>query len=280
MKLHSSPFTNRALTHPVLIAALAAALTNSAQATDRLFTYSYEPETMPEGAMEFEQWVTLRTQRSKKVGQENFNRWDLREELEYGVTDNYTVSLYLNTESQSFRNSDGENESEFSFKGFSLENKVMVLNPAEHAVGLSLYLEPTFAGDEAELEQKLILGQRHGDWKWAVNLSHATEWEDNLRESEAELEGTIGIGRFLNSRWAVGLELRSLTKIPHYEEVETTSLHLGPVISYRQDKWWAALTVLPQIWGRDYDNAGDGHSNLDLAHNERVNIRFILGVDL
>ncbi len=273
--------TRRVLTLGLAGAAfVVASQPRTVSATDRLFTYSYEPETMPEGAMEFEQWLTLRTQRAKNVGQENFNRWDIREELEYGVTDNYTVALYLNTESQSFRDSLGENQSEFSFKGFSFENKLMVLNPAENPVGLSLYLEPTFAGDEAELEQKIILGQRHGDWKWAVNLSHATEWEDNLRSSEGEFEGTIGVGRFLNSRWALGMEFRSLTKMPHYEEVETTSLFLGPVVSYRQEKWWAALTVLPQIWGRDYDNAGDGHSNLDLAHNERLHFRFILGVDL
>jgi hypothetical protein len=58
-----------------------------ASANERDFTYSYEPETMPTGAMEFEQWVTLRTQRTRIVWQENFNLWKIREELEYGVTD-------------------------------------------------------------------------------------------------------------------------------------------------------------------------------------------------
>ena len=91
-----------------------------ATATERLFTYSYEPETMPEGAMEFEQWVTLRTQRTKKIGQENFNLWELREELEYGVTDNYTLALYLNMEAESYRNALDEDVSDFSFKGLSL----------------------------------------------------------------------------------------------------------------------------------------------------------------
>ncbi len=48
----------------------------------------------------------------------------------------------------------------------------MVLNPAEHAVGLTLYLEPRYSGDQAEVEEKIILGQRHGNWKWAFNLTH------------------------------------------------------------------------------------------------------------
>src|ERR1043165_5532385 len=117
-------------------------------ATERFFTYTYEPETMPEGALEFEQWVTLRAGRNKTVGQENFNKWELRSEFEYGVTDNYTVSLYLNSSAESFRDSaTGEDVSDSRFDGVSIENRYMVLNPAGHAVGLSLYLEPRYAGD-------------------------------------------------------------------------------------------------------------------------------------
>src|SRR4051794_25066477 len=73
------------------------------KADQRRFTYSYEPEVLPKGGLEFEQWITLRTQRSKDVGQDNYNLWEFREELEYGVTDKYSVSLYLNTQNESFR---------------------------------------------------------------------------------------------------------------------------------------------------------------------------------
>jgi hypothetical protein len=219
-------------------------------ANDRYFTYSYEPETMPKGAWEFEQWVTLRTQRSETAGQDNYNQWQLREELEYGVTDRYTVGLYLNAKAQSYRlPATGADFSSFRFDGVSLENRYMVLNPATHPVGLTLYLEPGFAGDEAEVEQKIILGQRHSDWKWAVNLIHATEWEDDLHQTEGELEATFGLARNLSPRWAVGLELRNHNQLPEYKEWENTALFLGPVVSYRQEKWWAALTVLPQIYG-------------------------------
>jgi hypothetical protein len=234
---------------------------------------------MPAGEFEFEQWITLRSQRTAKVDQEDYNLWELREEFEYGVTDNYTLALYLNTESESFRRNNGMSESDFSFKGLSLENKYLVLNPAEHSVGLSLYLEPAFSGEEAEVEEKIILGQRHGDWKWALNLTHATEWEDNLHAVEGELEATVGVARVLGKRWSIGLEVRSLTKLPEYEEVETTALFLGPAFSYRQEKWWAALTVLPQVWGKNYDGGGDGSARLDLVHNEKVNIRLLFGLE-
>jgi len=127
-----------------------------ARADERRFTYSYEPETMPQGGLEFEQWVTLRTQRTQgsQVRQGNYNLWELREELEYGLTDNYSVSLYLNVAAESFRdfNQDPPSDrSKFDFQGVSIENRYMVLNPAEHAVGLTLYLEPRYSGQEAEV---------------------------------------------------------------------------------------------------------------------------------
>jgi len=252
----------------------------SSRADERRFTYVYEPETLPAGALEFENWVTLRTQRNKEVGQENYNRWDLRQELEYGVTDRYTVALYLNEKAESYREPDsGQDYSEFEWKGLSLENRYNLLNPAEHAVGLSLYLEGRYSGEEAELEQKIIFGQRHGDWKWALNLEHATEWEDNLHETEGELGLSCGIARDLSANWSVGLEFRNRTLLPDYEDFESSAFFVGPVISYRQEKWWGALTLLPQVYGWNKDGGTDGDPNLDLSDHERLNVRLLLGIN-
>lgn len=254
----------------------------SATATERRFTYTYEPETLPKGAMEFEQWITLRTQRTADPGvyQENFNKWELRSELELGVTDRYTLGLYANFDAESFRDvsvSPAQNESEFEFTGISLENRYMLLNPADHAVGLTLYLEPRFSGEEAEIEEKIILGQRHGDWKWALNLTHATEWEDNFHETEGELEASFGITKDLGKNWSLGLEFRNHNEWPEYDKIEHSALFLGPVVSYRSEKWWATLTVLPQIYGKNYDGDPDNHSSLVLDEHEWVNIRLLIG---
>jgi Family of unknown function (DUF6662) len=249
-----------------------------ASGTERIFTYSYEPETMPKGGMEYEQWVTLRSGRNQAVGQENFNLWELREELEYGVTDNYTLSLYLNESSQSFRDpTTHENFSDFHFDGVSIENKYLVLNPVDHAVGLALYLEPRFAGDEAEVEQKIILGQRHGNWKWALNLTHATEWTDNLHETEGEVELSLGIARQLTPRWSIGIEARDHNELPSYEKWENTAVYVGPVVAYKQEKWWAALTVMPQVFGANFAGNPDLNSHLELEGHERWNTRLVVG---
>lgn len=271
-------------TQPILAALLVSGLAlTSARADERRFTYTYEPEVLPKGAMEFEQWVTLRTQRTKGGGvqQGNYNQWEIREELEYGVTDRYSVSLYLNGQARSFKDFSAApvaSTSKTEFTGVSLENRYMVLNPANHAVGLTLYFEPRFSGDEAELEQKIIIGQRHGDWKWAFNLSHAIEWKNELHDKEGELEATFGITRDLNKHWSLGLEFRNHNELPDYRRWENTAFFLGPVVNYRQEKWWATMTILPQIYGRNFLGNPDNSRNLDLAGHERLNIRLIVGI--
>jgi len=257
----------------------------SARADERRFTYSYEPEVLPQGGLEFEQWVTLRTQRTSggEVKQGNFNLWELREELEYGVSDKYSVSLYLNTAAESFRDysqSPPTDRSHFDFKGISIENRYMVLNPAEHAMGLTLYLEPRYSGDQAEVEEKIILGQRHGNWKWAFNLTHATEWLDNLHTSEGEVEASLGLARDLNQCWSVGVELRDHNELPDYRIWENTALYIGPVVSYRKEIWWAALTVMPQVFGANFHGNPGGNSWLELEAHERVNVRLLIGISL
>lgn len=256
-----------------------------AKADERRFTYTYEPELLPQGAWEFEQWITLRTQRTSggEVRQGNYNLWELREELEYGVTDNYSLSLYLNTSAESFRDysqSPAVNHSDFHFDGISLENRYMALNPANHPIGLTFYLEPRFSGDEAEIEEKIIVGQRYGDWKWAFNLVHATEWSDNLHTVEGEVEADLGIARDLDKHWSLGVEFRDHNELPDYRIWENTALFVGPSLSYRQEKWWATLSILPQIFGANFNGNPGGDSQLELEAHERVNIRLLFGITL
>ena len=108
MKLNSYLLAGLLATSGVVVAS---------RADERRFTYTYEPETPVAGNLEFENWVTLGTQRNATVGQKNYNQWDLRQELEYGVTDRYAVSLYLNEQATSFQHpATGANESGFDWK--------------------------------------------------------------------------------------------------------------------------------------------------------------------
>jgi hypothetical protein len=254
--------------------------TITAAASERYFTYSYEPEAMPKGVTEFEQEVTWRGFRDDAVGQDRYNKWELRSELEYGATDNYTVSLYLNASSENYRDpATGGSVSSTDFNGVSLEQRYMVLNPAEHAIGLALYWETTYSGGEAEIEERIILGQRCGDWKWAVNFTHATEWKDSLSETEGEFEVTFGLTRHLSPHWSLGLEARDHNELPDsYHFWENTAVFLGPVVTCTQEKWWTTLTVLPQIYGNNFQGNPDANHKMELEGHERVNVRLLVGI--
>ncbi len=250
----------------------------SAIADNKLFTYTYEPETEPKGDWEIEQSITSRLIRNSAVGQKDYQRWQFRTEVEHGFTDRYTAGLYINNDYESFRDpASGETASKYHWSGISLENRYLVLDPANNPVGLTLYLEPTYDGHNAELEQKIIIGQRHGDWKWAVNLTHATEWGDNFREMEGEVELSAGLAYQLTHRWSVGVELRDHNEIPEYKEWENTAVYLGPVISYHRQKWWATLSVMPQIYGANFTGDPDGSGGVELEGHERLNVRLLLG---
>jgi hypothetical protein len=264
-----------------LLAALLAggAWVAATRADDRRFTYTYEPETPPARDLEYENWVTLGLGRSSQVGQDHYSVWALRQEVEYGVTDRYALGLYVNESVESYHvPPTGSSVSSSKFQGVSLENRYNFLNPADHAIGFTGYLEGTYSGENAELEAKLIFGQRHGDWKWALNLDEATEWEDHLSQVEGELGASFGIARDLGRYWSVGLELRNRTLLPDYQRVESTALFLGPVVSYHRARWWAALTVLPQIYGWNFGGDPDGSAQYELVDHEKIEIRLLFGV--
>ncbi len=252
----------------------------NAGASERLLTYTYEPETMPQGAREFEQWVTLRTPRNAAVGQKDYVAWDFREEVEFGVNDTYTLALVFDEKTEHFKDTEtGRRKSESDFNGFGLENKMMIWNPADHAVGLSLYIEPHISNEAFELEGKIILGQRVGDWKWALNITHAAQWTEDSDKVGGELEITAGLVRELGHHWFLGAEFRNHNKIPEYRTWENTTFFAGPVLSYRAENWWATLTALAQVYGKNYGENKDREPNFVLDAHEYLNVRLIVGID-
>lgn len=253
------------------------ATTGLASATERNFTYTYEPETMPQGAREIEQWVTFRGPRNAASGFDRFSEWDSREEIEYGVNDNYTMALVIDNTWQRYRETDSDHKVDnLSFDGLGLENKIAIVEPSEGKVGVSLYLEPKVSNHEVELEDKIILGQRIGDWKWAFDVTHETSWEDD--ETNGDLEFTFGLIKNLNPRWSVGVELRDDNDLPEYKKWADTAFFAGPVVNYRRENWWVTLTALGQVYGRNAGEDADGRSGFELSSHEYVNVRCIVGI--
>lgn len=240
-----------------------------AEASERRFAYTYESSVLAPGQVEIEPWTTLRAGR-----REFYRRFDERLELEVGVVERLQTALYLNLTAKAFGPA-GARESDVEFGGVSSEWKLKLSDPVGHAVGSALYLEGTLSPLEAELEAKVILDKRFGDFVAALNLVGEFEWnlEGAQMEQETKLEVDLGLGYQLTRAWAVGLELRSVTLLG---DEGTSALYGGPTVSYAAERWWAALAVQPQLAALQGANVG----SLDLDHNERIGVRLLLGFHL
>jgi hypothetical protein len=246
----------------------------AAQADERLFTYTYEAEVLPKGAVEFEQWLTHRHGKQDGV----FAAWDFREELEFGLSEKLTSAVYLN-----FRNTHSEDvpgvtdQDKFEFKGVSSEWKFQLLNPNTKPFGVLVYGEATYDGEEFELEEKLVLQKNFGEkWVLAFNATVEQEWEFEPAATERELglELTGGLSYKLTPHWALGVEGRNVRKFPDFGSEKSSAWFVGPAIHYGSGKWWATMTVLPQVAGRP-----DTRSGLNLDEHERIEVRFIAGIN-
>jgi hypothetical protein len=268
----AKPHHRLALVAAALLAALLAA-----RADERLFTYVQEAEVLPKGGLEFEQWLTHRNSKADGV----FARWDFREELEYGLTDRITVAGYLN-----FKNTHSEgvtgltDESLFEFEGISTELKYQLLNPNTKPIGLLLYGEATYNGEEFELEEKLVLQKNFGEkWVAAFNVTLEQEWGFTPIETEEEmkLELTAGISYKIGSHWSIGIEGRNHQVFApglDFSDRVANAWFVGPNVHYARDKWWATLTVLPQVHG-----SPDTRNGLELEEHEKIEVRMIAGIN-
>jgi hypothetical protein len=59
---------------------------------------------------------------------------------------------------------------------------------------------------------------------------------------------------------------------------ENTAFYLGPVVTYQRERWWATLTVMPQVVGANFPENADGNHSLELEGHERWNARLIFGI--
>jgi hypothetical protein len=69
----------------------------AASATERYFTYTYEPETMPPAHSNMNNGCRAPDVQDRWTRE--YNKWELRHELSMGI-DNYSLSLYINESSK------------------------------------------------------------------------------------------------------------------------------------------------------------------------------------
>ena len=218
------------------------ALAVNVRASERRFTYVYESTTMPKGSWELEQLVTWKT---AKENNRDFDRFDFRLEIEYGVTDNFQLALYL----ADWRYEESPGKRGGDFRSVSLEAIYNLSDPVTDPVGLALYGEIQIGDEKLELEGKFIVEKQLGPITLAYNASLEAEWEGHhFVEDKGVIQQVAGISYQFSPKFLVGAELVHEWQIPDWQGVQGKGvLYVGPNFSYRTKKWWATLTPLFQV---------------------------------
>src|SRR6266540_3448679 len=236
-----------------------------------IFAWTYTTDLTTKGETEFAQWVTSRWQ--KEHG--NYEVVDFRDELEYGVTENFQLALYLNHR-YVYANNDvpaedpahpgkrlpsgyetggedvraGHNPAT-PFDSYRFEAIYRLLNPNRHPVGLALYFEPTIGDQERELEWKIILEKHWLEDRlvWALNINYGLEFErgDADNELDGVFEWFTGASYRLARSWSAGLEFWNHHEFADATVHENSAYFVGPTIHYEGQRWSATLGFLRQL---------------------------------
>lgn len=315
-----SPCFRRPFLHPILrrltltgalCGALVGVLATPARADENLLGYVYGAETLPQGKWEAYQWVTLRTGKAEGT----YSAFDLRTEIETGLTDRLQAAFYVNARSHHIDGVPGlEDRDSFAFQGASAEFKYRLRSPYIDGYGLALYIEPGYnridkisgeVEEELELETKLIFQKNflEDTLIWSLNYTLEPEWAIGHHEDDEEEEAShagdapaehedeageehearkelaeelaTGVSCRIANRWFVGTELRLHSEWPDFSHREHLAAFLGPTLHYGGERFWWTATVLPQIWGWPDDEV----TELQLDEHERLEVRFKLGVN-
>jgi hypothetical protein len=225
------------------------------QADPRPWTFTYDTYAEGKGNAEFEQWATWNTHKSSEHG---YNLFQFREEIEYGLTDNFDISIYA----PSWNYEDSKDRRGTHYDSVGVEGILYLSKPSD-LVGVALYSEINAgeAGREFEFEEKLLLHKDIGRWSFAYNLVLETEIDrekNDEGERENEVTGILGhtaaVAYSVNRNWRLGGELVIESSYEDWSRYQDTTAYAGPSINYTGNgipgtkmNWWVTVTPAFQL---------------------------------
>jgi hypothetical protein len=210
----------------------------------RHFTFVYEAVTSPPGSVDLENWVAWRTH---PPGNPDFDQVDFRHELEFGVTENFQLALYL--ADWNYRADDPGRRGGLSYADSGVELIYNLSNPVIDPVGLSIYQEYKIGDRLFEWESKLIAQKNFGPLILAYNATVEAAWEGkDLRDREGEIAQALGASYEISPRLSAGLELVHEIILPEWRtEDSATDFFIGPNLSLRHGSAFITVTALAQL---------------------------------
>ncbi len=266
------------------------------KADENVFGYVTGADTLPKGSWELYQWLTYRSQKANGT----YSAIDARTEIEHGITEQFTASLYLNFRQHAIKGAAPtdpgtglpeyeDRDTGLNFQGVQAAFKYNFLSTYKDAFGFSLYLEPGYSRifkitgqsqDEFSLEMKLIFQKDflEGLLIWALNVTPEHEvrkFEGGDWEKELAVEVTSGLSYRFIPKWFGSVEARYHSEYPEYGAREHYAVFLGPSVHYGDEKWWFTYTWLPQLFGGPTEIPGSGQ--LHLGEHEKSESRLKVG---
>jgi hypothetical protein len=178
-----------------------------ASANPRPLAFTYQSESLPQGAGEIEQFIDFVPLRALSSSSGNpiwYNATQFQTEIEYGLTDRLEVALYF-----TFVPNAGDRILAVpplpEGNGSKQRVRYRLADPGAWPVDVALYGEIAENDREVEIEAKVILQRRLGRLRLITNLWGEREFYfDGTREWV--LNPTLGATYEFNARFHLGLE--------------------------------------------------------------------------
>ena len=238
-----------------LLTSLTLASAATAFGCDNPFGYSYLTETLKPGKIEIVQWVTGRLGRNLGSGYDaRYRGFDLKTEVEWGISENEQLSVYVNSRYFEQTSRDG-----LLFDGFQVAYKKMLSNPDTQDWGVALYIEPGYSQvsskngahrDQLKLETKLLLQHNFGtsdEWIYAANIIGELEHETATHADTVKFKLTQGLACAVGANWYLGAEAIVEAEWAELNDHQYTAVLAGPCVRYQSGGFFTTFTVLAQV---------------------------------
>lgn len=213
----------------------------------RRAAYSYESHTESPGEVEFEQWVTWKTD---KDSDSDFDRLDFRHEIEWGVTERFQLAFYYD-----WRYQDGMSVADdgAEFRDVAVEAIYNLRDRETNPFGLAVYGETKIGDELFELEGKIIVDKEVDNWLFIYNATIEAEWEgESYEEDKGEFNQTFAVSQEIADELFLGLELLHEVEFDDWSMTGHNVLYVGPNISFEIEpagggEWWVTIAPLFQV---------------------------------
>lgn len=268
-------------------AAVALLCAAGARADDRPFAFAYTTDLEAQHEREIEQEITW----SSGHAREAYQDIESRTEFEYGVTDNFQASFYLDHEWSRARVHDPlVPAAATSLPGVSAEFIYRFLNVYFDPIGFALYVEPSIGNGSREFETKALLQKNflNDALRLVLNVNVEDRWEKNAigqYDEESALEFYTGAAYNVTPEWSVALELDNERGFDGLilggsSRSADNAYFAGPAIAWEGERFRAVLGAEAQLpWASDPTHTPGTLANGYLADAERFRIRLRVSAD-